>query len=90
MIERDMPSAASGTSTSTALQPASVARLGPEAGGSVTMTGAPVASAISTTIRRIGLPRIGCKSLSRPRIREEAPAARIRMWTTGCMAGWSA
>jgi hypothetical protein len=40
MIERDMPSAASGTSTSTALQPASVARLGPEAGGSVTMTGA--------------------------------------------------
>src|SRR6056297_266136 len=51
-------------------------------GGRVTRTGGPRPSAISTRSRRRGAPRTPSISLSRPRIRDEAPAAGMRMSTS--------
>ncbi len=74
-----MPSAASFATVVPTGRPSSAARRAGRSGGSTTITGAPVASAARAVRRRRGWPSTGSVSLSSGAIRDEAPAARIRI-----------
>src|SRR6056297_866136 len=83
--EAERPVAASSTLTvercGCARSRSASARRG-RSGGRVTRTSCPRPSAITTRSRRRGAPRTSSSNLSRPRIRDEAPAAGMRMSTS--------
>src|SRR3990167_7592717 len=78
-IDAAMPSAASGTMKRSTGNPASASDRAGRSGGRATSTRAPVAKAACTLRASCGTPSTTSSSLSPPRIREEAPAARIRI-----------